>query len=322
MQSPKRRPLFKRAISRAFRCLPPGRLTDPIVGWVQFVLQHDRLPRLRHPVLFNDRLLKLKIDGTLYDPLRQFVTDKEYVKDYVAAVVGREYALETHDIVRSSAEVDGLRLERFPCVVKPTNMSGPVLICLDGDTPIDRELLKHWLRTSYYRQSREGNYRFLKPKIIVEEFFSEDGRTPPRDYKIFCFHGCPKLIEVDADRFRGHTRNFYDTVWDRLWVTVRYPAREHGDEKPKNLDLMLDVARALSKPFSSIRVDLYADDRRIKVGELTSCHEGGGARIRPKVAERWLGDLFIRSVAVNGGSVAVNGGSLAAGLYGEMGTGS
>ena len=38
--------------------------------------------------LFNDRLLKIKLDGSLLDPLRQFITDKEYVKYYVSAVVG------------------------------------------------------------------------------------------------------------------------------------------------------------------------------------------------------------------------------------------
>ena len=315
MQSPSRRPLVKRIISRAFRCLPPGRLTDPVVSWVQFVLQHDRIPRLRTPLLFNDRLFKLKIDGTLQDPLRQFVTDKEYVKHYIAGVVGREYTLETYDIVRTPVEAERLRLSSFPCVVKPTHMSGPVLICVDRDTPVDRGLLKHWLRQDYYRQSREENYRFLQPKIIVEEFFSEDGLTLPRDYKVFCFHGCPKLIEVDADRFRNHTRSFYDTEWRRLGVTVKYPAGRHDDARPRNLDRMLHVARELSKPFSSIRVDLYAHDREVRVGELTNCHGGGGEAVHPRAAERWLGDLFMRAPAAGGDS-------LAAGLYGETGMGS
>lgn len=314
MTSPKRRPLVKRLISRAFRCLPPTRLTDPIVSWVQFVLQHNRIPRLRHPALFNDRLLKLKLDGTLYDPLRQFVTDKEYVKHYIAGVVGQDYSLVTYDVLRTPAEVDGMHLERFPCVVKPTHMSGRVLVCVDRDTPIDRDLLKLWLRRNYYRQSRESNYKFLQPKIIVEEFFSEDGSTPPRDYKVFCFHGCPKLIEVDADRFENHTRNFYDTSWHRLGVTITYPAGRHDDPKPRNLESMLAVAGELSKPFSSIRVDMYADDQHVKVGELTNCHAGGGGLIHPRAAEHWLGNLFIPSVAPGGGA-------LTAELYRQMGDG-
>ena len=278
---PGRLPLVKRIILRAFRSLPSGRLTDPVVNGVRFVLQHDRMPRMRAPVLFNDRLFKLKIDGTLHDPLRQFITDKEYVKQYVAGLVGKQYTLETYDILRTPQDVDELRLSRLPCVVKPTHMSGPVLICTDGNGPIDRDLMKRWLRTNYYRRSREINYKFLEPKIIVEAFFSEDGGMPPRDYKIFCFHGRPKLIEVDADRFTQHTRNFYDTVWERLEVSVKYPAAAHHHERPKSLDLMLDIARELSKPFSSIRVDMYASDSRVKVGELTNCHEAAAKPSTP-----------------------------------------
>ena len=57
---------------------------------------------------------------------------------------------------------------------------------------------------------------------------------------------------------------------------------------------MIDVARRVSKPFASIRVDLYADDGAVKVGELTTCHGGGTELIQPAVAESWLGDLFER----------------------------
>lgn len=256
--------------------------------------RHRRLPHLRHPKLFNDRLLKLKLDGSLLDPLRQFVTDKEYVKYYVAGVVGRAYTLETFDILRSDEDIDRFSVKHAPCVIKPTHMSGPVIVCTDMDIAIDRDMLRGWLRSDYYRKSREVNYKFLEPKIIVEEFFSYDRETVPQDYKVFCFHGHPKLIEVDSDRFIRHTRNFYDIAWNRLDVTVKYPAGESLDPEPSQLSEMLEVARRLSMPFSSIRVDMYANDLMVKVGELTNCHGGGGELIRPASAESWLGEMFRR----------------------------
>ena len=261
---------------------------------VDYVCHHGRLPRLRNPELFNDRLLKLKLDGSLLEPLRQFITDKEYVKYYVAGVVGAEYTLETFDLLRSDAEVGRFVLNEVPCVIKPTHMSGLVLMCADRETPIDHGLLKRWLRSDYYWSSREANYKFLEHKIIVEEFFSDDRRTPPQDYKIFCFHGCPRLIEVDTDRFREHTRNFYDTAWNRLRLMVQYPPSVYEDPKPRHLGAMLDVARRLSKPFSSIRVDMYASDDMVKVGEMTNCHGSASERIEPREAESWLGALFMR----------------------------
>ena len=290
--APMRRSYANRLKSIAVYCLPSTQWADALVAITQYVRRHKRIPRLRNPLLFNEHLLRIKLDGTLADPLRQYVTDKDYVKHYVASAVGREYALETYDILRTSDEVNNLQLTRIPCVIKPTHMSGQVLICVDRTTRIDRELLKKWLRTNYYKRSREKNYRYLVPKIIVEEFFSGDGTNPPNDYKIFCFNGCPKLIEVDADRFLQHTRNYYDIAWNRLDVVVNYPPRQHGDPKPKNLGLMLDIARQLSKPFSSIRVDMYSNNRCVKVGELTNCHESAGGLVRPTMAERWLGELF------------------------------
>ena len=286
--------VVRKLVARGLRTLPAGRVTDRIVGILEFVARQGRLPILREPVLFNDRLLKLRIDGSLLDPLRQLVTDKEYVKYYIAGVVGKQYTLETFEVLRDDEDVDSFVVKRRPCVIKPTHMSGPVLLCVDSHTGVELNLLRKWLRSNYYRSSREANYRFLEPKIIVEEFFPGARQTVPHDYKIFCFHGQPKLIEVDAGRFVNHTRNFYDTAWNRLDITVRYPGGERTDPKPRLLATMLEVAHKLSAPFPSIRVDMYANDNTLKVGELTHCHGGGGELIRPREAEEWLGRLFDR----------------------------
>lgn len=284
--------LLKRSVSLSLRALPAAKWSDRVVGIAEFVSRHRRIPRLSNPKLFNDRLLRLKLDGSLLDPLRQFITDKEYVKYYVASVVGKAYTLETFEILRDGTDVDRFSCTRVPCVIKPTHLSGPVIICTDLDRPINRSLLHQWLSTDYYRSSREVNYKFLRPKIIVEEFFSDERETVPKDYKVFCFHGQPKLIEVDSDRFSDHTRNFYDTAWNMMPLTVKYPAGELPDPKPPQLNTMLEVARKLARPFSSIRVDMYANEDMLKVGELTNCHGGGGELILPAWGERFLGDMF------------------------------
>ena len=234
----------------------------------------------------------MKVDGTLLDPLRQFVTDKEYVKQYVTAVVGRRYAMETFQVLRTDEDVDRLELTRFPCVVKPTHSSGQVLILHGPTEPVDRERLKSWLHRDYYRLTREQNYKYLRHKIIVEEFFSEDGRTAPSDYKVFCFDGVPKFIQVDSDRFVDHTRNLYDTAWKRLPYVYHYPARTQDDPPPPQLEQMLDIASKLSCPFSVIRVDLYTDGTTVKVGELTNSPGSGNERILPSSGEYALGSDY------------------------------
>ncbi len=242
---------------------------------------------------FTDRLYEIKTDGSLLDPSRQFCTDKEYAKQYVEMTLGPGYVPKTYRVLRSAAEVMDFVPDRVPCVVKPTHLSGSVIFHTDPDRPPDRDLLLKWLDTHYYgkRQSREGNYRHLRPKIIVEEFLSEDGVTVPKDYKLFCFHGVPKLVQVDCGRFQEHRRNLYDDQWARLPVTYAHP-NGGVDQRPAKLAEMLTIAAQLAAGFSFVRVDLYVASQGVRVGELTFCPGGANEVLAPAAADIALGKLF------------------------------
>ncbi len=227
----------------------------------------------------------------MLDPLYQYCTDKEYVKDYIAGVLGPGFTPETYSVLRSDAEIGAFTSDRAPCVIKPTHASGQVVFRWEADEPVDRDMLRAWLRLDHYRSSRESNYRHLTPKIIVEEFLSEDGITVPKDYKLYCFHGVPKMIQVTPNRFGNHNENYYDPDWNRLPMTFGYP-NGTDDERPSRIDEMLDIAARLAEPFPFVRVDLYASRTWVRVGELTFCPTGARARIHPDSADLNLGRLF------------------------------
>ncbi len=178
---------------RLRRILPKTLWGDRLYGIHRFCTRLGRLPE-KHPVRFNDHLFALKTSGRFYDPLIQFLTDKEYAKLYIAAAVGKEFVTETYRVLRSKEELDSFRPDRFPCILKPTHSSGQAMPCVDPSTLLDREVLRKWFDIDYYERSREYNYRNLTPKIINEEFFSQDGQTLPNDYKFFCFSGVPRFI--------------------------------------------------------------------------------------------------------------------------------
>ena len=281
--------MSRKSLMRRF--LPKNLWGDRIFGRYIFRRRLGRDPEIP-PVKFNDHLFAWKTSGACYDPLIQFITDKEHAKFYVAATVGEEYITETYRILRSTEELKQFSLDRFPCILKPTHSSGQALFCLDSSALLDREELCKWFDIDYYSASREQNYRYLNPKIIVEEFFSEDGRTIPNDYKIFCIHGIPKFIQVDSDRFLGHKRNLYSTDWDRIRATLLYPSKEEDDPKPVLLNDMLSIAKKLSAAFPFVRVDLYATATAIKVGELTFVPGSAGEPLNPPEAEFTLGAYF------------------------------
>ncbi|MYE58823.1 MAG: hypothetical protein F4X35_04470 [Alphaproteobacteria bacterium] len=152
----------------------------------RFVSRQGRQPDPEGAGRLTDLFYRVKTDGSLLDPLYQLVTDKELAKLYIESTVGPGYAPETYRVLRSPDEIGAFVPDRVPCVLKPTHMSGPVLFHTDPDKAIDRDLLRKWFKKDHYRGTREGNYRHLRPKIIVEEFFSEDGVSVPKDYKLFC----------------------------------------------------------------------------------------------------------------------------------------
>lgn len=282
-----------RAIGKVVRSwLPSGSWMDAVYSTLRYVVGQHRLPRYRNPKLLNDHLFRLRNDGSLLCPLRQFITDKEYVKHYVASVVGSEYTLQTYAVLRTPGDVDNLELNRFPCVVKPSHMSGEVVLLHTPGQSVDANILKKWLSTDYYKVSREPNYRYLEPKILVEEFFVEPNMEVPRDFKFHCFHGTPRIIQVDLGRFNNHTRSFYDPSWRRLRIDWAYPPAAEPDSKPSCLPLMLRIAEQLSRSLSYIRVDMYTDGVAVKVGEMTNCPDGAKRLLRPRSAEVWLGNLF------------------------------
>jgi hypothetical protein len=252
---------------------------------------HGRWPELTEPESYTEILLSRMLSPDCVQPLRQFITDKEYVKLYVRAKVGESYNVTTYAIVRS--EVEALAI-RFPdrCVIKPTHLSGPIMLLQGAASASDRGKLVKWLRTDHYAKTREGNYRFLRPKLIAEELLTEGGNDQVTDYKFYCFQGRPAVIQLDINRRGDHRRTFYSNRWQLLPCVGVEPQPDLPPPRPPRFDEMLELARTLSADFAYLRVDLYHCDAGVKVGELTNYPGGGRDFFSPHAADLRLGRLF------------------------------
>lgn len=258
--------------------LPYSRTGDKLYSYISFVLIFHRLPNKQ---LFSDFLFKIKTSDEILNPLRTFVTDKELLKLYVRAQVGDKYNVPTIGVLSSYSE---LHKFEFPdtCCIKPTHASGFVIFKKTGQY-INKESLCHWFELNYYRYGREANYKYLNPKIIIEPIvFNDDNNL---DYKFFCYRGVVKLVQVDIDRHSNHTRDFYDTEWQRLNFSLLYPNSKKLVPKPANFVEMLSIASKLSEPFTLIRVDLYSDGSSVFVGELTNIHGNISEVFSPRSSE-------------------------------------
>jgi hypothetical protein len=253
---------------------------DRLYHQLLFLWKHGRLPR-RDALLWNDRWFRVKTSDEILDPLRVFVTDKENLKTYVRHTVGDRHNVPTLAVLTRPEQVDDWD---FPahCCIKPTHASAEVIFRTHGE-PIDRARIKAWFGLDYYLKSREPHYRRLTRKVIVEPLIF--GSANVEDYKIFCYEGEPRIIQVDVDRFVDHRRKFFDADWRELDFSIVYPRAARSIARPDTLDEMLAVARALSRPFAIVRVDLYTNNRRVLVGEITHCSDNAGGVFLPRSAE-------------------------------------
>ena len=259
--------------------LPKTRFCDKIIAYCNFIRCHQRLPNNKH---MNDILFNIKTTDEILKLERQFTTCKELAKIYIKNIVGDDKNVPTKAILKSETEILNYKFTKND-VIKPTHASG--LIKFVKDEPIDKKEIISWLKINYYEVDREANYKYLQPKIIVEEKIF--GKINVDDIKFFCVNGKAKVVQLDFDRYSNHTRSLYNTNWINLNASTGYPLATKKVEKPLLFDEMIYVVEKLSKAFNFVRIDLYYDDilKKFYVGEITHCHGGANERFNSKAAE-------------------------------------
>ena len=282
--------LLRRVLGRIYRscirALPETRFGDRLFSRIEFFKFHKRSPSSSKT--YNDVFYRIGTTDDILDPLRVFVSDKEFVKLYVKAVVGDEYNVPTIDVIRDAEAVDSYE---FPatCCIKPTHASGRAILRRHS-APVDKDVIKSWFHINYYRIGREANYKMLRPKVIIEPLVFDSSTV--EDYKIFCCNGTPRIIQVDVDRYVEHKRKYFDVHWREQDFSIKYPRTDKAIPKPDNFSEMLAIASALSKHFWFVRVDLYSNGKQLFVGELTHIPDNAGGWFIPLSSEKAVSEYL------------------------------
>lgn len=276
---------FKRIV----RSLPDWYIFNFLISQFHYASGHGCFANVFNPATFNEKLLLKKISDR--SDLKRYVTDKEKVKKYVADKIGGQFNVPIYDVIRNKEDVDGFE---FPeqCCIKPTHLSGPVIFRRNGEE-INRGKIKNWFDKDRFWWVRENNYKGLDRKVIVEKLLKDDSGGIPDDYKVYCFNGSPKLILIVCDRFGEEDKVFVDADFNYMRFTREgYDIRRSNLERPKNAELMLQVATDLSSEFEFVRVDVYNLKGNIYVGELTHWPENCQKPFCPEWANEYVGKFF------------------------------
>lgn len=254
------------------------------------------MPRLAAPVTLNEKIQWLKI--RYRDPLLKVCADKVAARGF-AERLGDKYLVPIVGVLDRAIGIDFSGLPHS-FVLKASHGSGWNVICRDiyelGREEVRRKF-ERWEKINFYDVGREWAYDRIPPRILCEHFLEGSDGSSPWDYKVFCFHGRARFIQVDYDRFDGHTRCLFDTDWIPLPCELEYPTRTEASEPPENLKELVRVAEELARGFPFVRVDLYEVGEQVFFGEMTFYPGKGVERFRPAIWDVKLSEwLDINSV--------------------------
>lgn len=237
---------------------------------------------LNLPVSYNEKLQWIKLNDK--NPLMPLCCDKYLVREYVNS---RGCGAILNELLWQGFDPEDIPYDSLPnqFIIKVTHGSTFNIVCKNKEA-FNREktlaLLNQWLKEKFLPCYGEWFYGIERPRIIVERFLTQSNMDGLFDYKIFCFHGEPRLIYVMTitDRIGG---NIYDVDFNFMpnvklggGTDLSLPV-----PKPDNLNEMLDYARKLSKDFIHVRVDLYNISGKVVFGELSFTKGAGFSKITP-----------------------------------------
>jgi len=260
---------------------------------VRYYFYIEKKLNLKNPITFHEKLQWLKLNYR--NPILNKLADKFEVRNFVASRIGENHLIPL--IGGPWGKFEDIDFDMMPkqFVLKTTHDSGGVVICSNKDifdNHAAKEFLNTHLRRKFYWIGREWSYKNITPRIIAEKLMVDESGYELKDFKIFCFNGVPKVIQVDFDRFTEHKRNFYSTDWKYLGFTTNIHPTDPDIKisRPKSLDSMLSIAEKLSKGLPHVRVDLYMIYDEIYFGELTFYHESGFAKFNIEKWDTTLGE--------------------------------
>ncbi|MBQ9274196.1 MAG: hypothetical protein IJ228_05220 [Succinivibrio sp.] len=253
------------------------------------------------PYTFNEKMQWYKLHYR--NPLMTVCADKLRLREYVRDTLGTEASSKIFPSLLGTWErADDIDFAALPVsfVLKVNHGNAQNILVRakqDLDLKATRERLNTWLKPehNHYYAALEWCYKDIKPAILCEEFL-ELGHDLP-DYKFFCFHGEPRLFYIAQNRFGpgGTQMDFYDLKGDHLPFTRLYPNAPVPPKKPQHLDRMLDIARALARPFPFVRVDFFDTPQGPLLGELTFYPGNGTEFFDPLDWDYRLGSLLTLS---------------------------
>ena len=257
--------------------------------------------------------------------------DKFEAKKLALAVLGSEGVAKLYGVHETASEINWQNLpEEF--VVKVTHgCGGSLIVCnigedytnlldTNGEFPLKWNVMRvspknlnfqivekyfnQMIRKTYgwgdpFPFHYEWLYKKIRPRIIIEEYLSVDGKSPI-DYRLFVMGGKVQYIQRDEITPKNHFSTLHSTDWKMLPVKYNYEMTTKQPLPPLNLNEMIEYSELLAQDTDFARIDFYEIGNRLIFGEITHYPRGGRNLFEPIefgqiFAEKWKPQVKYRN---------------------------
>lgn len=264
--------VIKRSIKKLLPYMPKR-----IAHTILFHTKHGYFLDWRNPNTYDEKITWSL--ANLFGEKEAVYADKLAVRNIVKNA-GFGYMLpEIYGVWKDADEID---FDGLPdaFVLKTNNGSGSncIEICHNKST-IDiekiREKFSKALKLEIWKNQCEYHYKYIEPMVFAEELLDDHNGRRMTDYKIHCFNGQPKCIQVCSDRADSLKFDYFDLKWNHLDVVDEQYQSGKNIAKPVGLCKMVEAAERLSTGFPAARIDFYDVDGNVYFGEITLSPAGG-----------------------------------------------
>lgn len=267
-------------------------LPKKLLSGMYYAVVLKKLPNIKNPKTFNEKLQWLKLNYYPYVPLVPFCTDKYASRKYVKDKGYGHLLTKIYGVWKSPEDINWDDLpHKF--VLKCTHGCAYNIFCTDKENINKKDIcktLKKWLKEDFAVFNVEPHYSKITPRIICEEHLGE----MMIDYKFFCFNGKPEFFYVSSDF--AHDRQCKLGFFDMSGKKIPLIRKDYGDIGDIDLvdyvDEMAEVAKELSKDFPFVRVDFFIHGNTFKFSELTFTPSAAIMPINPQKYDKEWGDLL------------------------------
>lgn len=252
-------------------------LPSKLASQIHYYLVYKRSLRLSSPEYFSEKMIRIKLETSRY--LDVLCTDKITSKDLLKELGYKDYIINNLYVFN---DIDSIYIDEnhYPVIIKISNgTSQNIVIRNNADLKLNLSNLKKMFRFRHYLYSKEFVYGMAQRRILVEPFLSSYSNGLD-DYKVHCFHGIPRFIQINYNSTIDKGR----VMIDESMQQIEFPFASGQESKwiPHNIseiEEMMTLSRDISRYFKFIRIDFFIVDKQIKIGELT-LHPMAGFMLR------------------------------------------